>query len=124
MIMKLLLAATAFALLTTPSFAAGDIPDGTYDCEMDGFGNGSIVIKGDTYKGPDYEGDDSGTYKFDVQGGGNINFHGPVGLYAGPGTEEVLGLVIYPDNKTPAIELHVKMKGSDTIHIAQCLIEQ
>ena len=122
MIMKLVLTAALIAL-ATPAFAAGDIPDGKYDCTMDGYSNGTIVIAGNTYKGPDYDGDNSGTYTFDVQGGGNINFRGPVGMYADPGTEEVLGLVIYPDNKTPAIELHVKTKGSDTIHIAQCLIE-
>ena len=90
---------------------------------MDGYGNGTIVIKGNTYKGPDYEGDDSGTYTFNVAGGGNIDFHGPVGMYADPGTELILGLVTYPDGTTPAIELHVRLKGSDTIHIAQCLIE-
>jgi len=120
---RLLVAASAFALLAAPVLASTDIPDGVYDCNMDGYGNGSIVIKGDTYKGPDYQGEDSGTYTFTVAGGGNIDFHGPVGMYSDPGMEFVGGLVVYPDGRTPAIELHVKLKGSDTVHFAQCVIE-
>ena len=112
----------ALALLTTPAFADGAIPDGSYDCTMDGFGNGTMVIKGNTYKGPDMDGDDSGTFTFDVGSGGSITFNGPVGFYADPGTT-VDGLVITPDGKTPAIELHVKVAGNPSAHIAQCEIE-
>ena len=42
--MKPVVFAFALALLATPAFAAGKLPDGTYDCTMDdGIGNGSMA---------------------------------------------------------------------------------
>ena len=119
--MKPVVIAFAFALLATPAFAAGELPDGTYDCAMDdGIGNGSMVIAGNTYQGPNYDDQYDGTYTFEVSPDGNIDFQGPVGMYSDPSMQFVGGLVIYPDKKTPAIELHVKLKGSDTVHFVQC----
>ncbi len=120
--MKFLVTAAAFALLASPALAGGQIPDGTYDCMMDdGIGNGSMVIQGNTYMGPNYDGQYEGRYTFSVGGGGDIRFNGPLGLYAGL---QVIGARLVDDgNGNPAIEIQVKDSASDNIHITDCTIE-
>ena len=81
--MRILLAAAALALLATPVLADGDIPDGTYQCMADdGIGQGDMVIQGNTYMGPNYDGQYAGRHTFAVGDGGNITFSGPLGLYS------------------------------------------
>jgi len=121
--MKEIFAASLLFAFVSPALAAGGLPDGTYDCYMDGYGNGSIVIKGDTYQGPAYDGQYDGVFKYDVASGGNITWHGTLGLYGDPGIEHIGSLVVRGDRDLPAIEIHVRLQGSDNIHIAVCNIE-
>jgi hypothetical protein len=46
--MRLALAA-AITLTAVPAFASADLPDGTYNCVLDGAAFGSIKIEGDNY---------------------------------------------------------------------------
>lgn len=121
--MRATLVGCAFCLLATPVFAAGALPDGTYACQVDdGIGNGEMVIKGNTYQGPNYDGQYDGTYTFSVDSD-NITWHGPLGLYA-DGFDIIGSEVVNGDDNLPAIAIHFKQAGSDAIHVTYCDIEQ
>lgn len=122
MILKFFMAAAAFTLLATPALAAGAIPDGTYQCMMDGLMNGEMVIAGDTYMGPNYDGQYDGKFEFAVSAN-NITWNGPIGIYSDPGMEHIGSMVVKEDDGDPAIEIHVKLKDSDNVHVAVCTIE-
>lgn len=120
--MKPIIAAAALALIATPAFAAISLPDGTYDCTMDGYISGSFEIVGSTYKGPAFDGNYEGTYDMVVDPDtGNITFKGPVGGYTEPGFQLIGGMVVDIDGHgTPGIQLEVRQDGSENIHFVQC----
>lgn len=120
--MKFFLVAPVVALLATPALAGGVIPDGTYQCMMDGLMNGEMVIAGDTYMGPNYDGQYDGKFNFAVVAN-NITWGGPIGIYSDPSMEHIGSMVVKEDDGDPAIEIHVKLKDSDNLHIAVCTIE-
>jgi len=120
--MKLALAALGLTLLATPAVASGDLPDGTYQCVVDdGIMNGEMVIKGNTYQGPNYDGQYDGTYTFKVASD-NITWNGPLGLYS-DGFDIIGSEVVNGNDNKPAIAIHYRRKGSDVIHNTYCDIE-
>ena len=120
--MKHVFAMAALVLFATPALAGGQIPDGTYQCYMDGYLNGEMVISDNTYKGPNYDGKYDGTFTFAVGGDNGITFNGPIGLYSDPSLQFLGGRLVESAGK-PAIELHVKSVDSANVHIAVCSIE-
>lgn len=122
--MKLLFAAAMVAALATPSVASGLLPDGTYDCTLDnGYLAGSIEIDGATYKGPAFDGKYKGAWPFETDANYGLFLKGPVGGYTDPGFQ-FIGALIVKDGDTPAIELHVKQDGSDSVHFVVCTLRQ
>src|SRR3569623_3204410 len=76
--MKIVVLAGLEALCATPVFAAGKLPDGTYDCTLDnGYIAGSIEIDGATYKGPAFDGNYEGAYPFEVGDDYGLFLKGP-----------------------------------------------
>ncbi len=120
--MKFIVTAAAFALLATPALAGGAIPDGTYQCAMDGYLQGEMVIQGNTYMGPNYDGQYDGRYTFSVSGR-NLHFNGPIGIYSDPSMQFLGALLADDGNGGVGIELHIKLADSDNIHQAYCTIE-
>lgn len=117
--MKLILAALSLVLLATPAVAASALPDGTYECWVDdGIGNGDMVIKGNTYEGPNYDGKYDGTYTFSVAAD-NITWHGPLGLYS-DGFVIVGSSVVNGNDNKPAIAIHFHETGSEIVHTTYC----
>jgi hypothetical protein len=122
MIIKLALAVLAFAVLASPALAAGELPDGTYACQVDdGIGNGEMVIKGNTYQGPNYDGQYDGAHTFKIDSD-NITWNGPLGLYS-DGFDIIGSEVVNGDGNKPAIAIHFRQKGSDVVHVTYCDIE-
>ena len=120
--MKIVVLAGLLVLCATPAFAAGGLPDGTYDCTLDnGYITGSIEIDGMTYKGPAFDGNYEGAYPFEVGDKGGLFLKGPVGGYTDPGYQFIGALIVDNDGE-PAIELHVKQDASDNIHFVTCTL--
>jgi hypothetical protein len=120
--LKIAVLAVLLAGVVSPAIAGGAIPDGTYQCQMDGHLNGEIVILGATYKGPNYDGEFDGTYNFAVSAD-NITWVGPLGLYNDPTMQHLGSMVVKDDNGRPAIQIHIKLQDSDNVHIADCILE-
>ena len=121
--MKLVVAALALTILATPAFAGGDLPDGKYQCVMDDtLPNGEMVIAGDTYQGPNYDGQYEGSYPFAVDDSDNIAWNGPLGIYS-DGFDLIGSSIVTDSNNQPAIEIHLRESGSDVIHTVFCNIE-
>jgi hypothetical protein len=119
MIMKLALAAFGLFILATPALAAGALPDGTYECWVDdGMGNGDMVIKGNTYQGPNYDGQYDGTYTFKVVSD-NITWNGPLGLYS-DGFDIIGSSVVNGNDNKPAIAINFRETGSEIVHTTYC----
>ena len=120
--MKIVVLAGLVALCATPVFAAGKLPDGTYDCTLDnGYIAGSIEIDGATYKGPAFDGNYEGAYPFAVGDDYGLFLKGPVGGYTDPGYQ-FIGALVVKNGDEPAIELHVKQDGSDNVHFVTCTL--
>ncbi len=119
--LKSVLVAAALAALASPAFAV-ELPDGTYDCVLDGrYGGGSMEIVGRTYKGPAFDGKYEGAYDLELDAAnGNITFLGPVGGYTEEGFQLIGGMVVDVGNGTPGIQLEVRQDGSDNIHFVVC----
>jgi hypothetical protein len=118
--MKLPLA-LVLALLTTPAFASGLLPDGTYECMMDSYIAGNMEIAGTTYQGPAFDGAYEGTYEFEIDPPtGNITWHGPVGGYTQPGIQLIGSMLVDVGNGVPGIQMQVRNDGSDNIHFVVC----
>lgn len=121
--MKLGFATLGLVLLSTPAFASGALPDGTYQCVADdGIMNGEMVISGNTYKGPNYDGHYDGTFTFKVASD-NITWGGPLGLYS-DGFDILGSSVVNGDDNKPAIAIHFRQNGSDIVHVTYCDLEQ
>ncbi len=116
---KLLFAAAVLSALATPALAAGELADGKYQCVMDdNLPNGEIVISGNTYQGPDYDGQFEGTFTFSVSAD-NITWNGPLGIYR-DGFELIGSSVVKDPDGANAIEIHLRQSGGDVIHTVYC----
>ena len=116
--------AVVLMLLATPTaaFAAGALPDGKYQCVMDDtLPNGEMIIAGDTYQGPDYDGKYEGKFTFSVVSD-NITWHGPLGIYR-EGFDIIGSMVVSGDNNQPAIAINFKEAGGDVVHTTYCDLE-
>ena len=122
MTLKIVAVAALLALLASPALASGQLPDGTYQCTMDEHLQGEMIIAGKTYQGPAYDGQYDGTFPFTIVDN-NIDLQGTKGIYEDP-TIQFIGALLVDDGKGhPAIEYHVKLQGSDTVHIGACTLE-
>ncbi len=108
-----LIPAVVLMLLATPTAAsaAGALPDGKYQCVMDDtLPNGEMIIAGDTYEGPDYDGKYEGKFTFSVVSD-NI-------------TCDIIGsMVLSGNNNQPAIAINFKEAGGDVVHTTYCDLE-
>lgn len=119
---RVLAAAAMLFALTTPALAI-ELPDGTYECLLDGrYGAGDMEIAGRTYRGPAFDRNYTGSYEFELdESNGNITFLGPVGGYTEPGFQLIGGLVVAVDaTGTAGIQLQVRQDGGDNIHFVVC----
>ena len=106
--------------VAAPAFAAGNLPDGTYDCMLDnGYIAGSMEIDGNMYKGPAFDGAYQGAYPFEAGADGTLVFKGPVGGYTDPGYT-LVGALVVKEGDHLSIELHVKQDSSDNVHFVLC----
>lgn len=119
--MKTIVLAAVLAALALPAYAAGELPDGTYDCMMGEYIAGSMEIDGNMYKGPAFDGNYEGAYPFQIGANHGLFLKGPVGGYTDPGYQ-LVGALVVEDGNQPAIELHVKQDGSDNIHFVLCTL--
>jgi len=108
--LRAILAAAALSLFSVPAFAAGALPDGTYECLFDVYIAGEMEIVGNTYKGPAFNGQYEGTYEYSIEDQ-TIFWNGPVGGYTEDGFE-VLGTIIVKDgNGKLGFQMQVRQDG-------------
>jgi hypothetical protein len=91
--LRLLAAGLAMTLAAPPStfagIADGNLPDGTYRCEVYLLGLflslGDITIKGNVYSGPTYTSAPRQGYNYELSSNGEITWLGPLGGFTSGG---------------------------------------
>ena len=93
MILKVVSVTALLALFASPALASGQLPDGTYQCMMDEHLQGEMIIAGNTYQGPAYDGQYDGTFPFTIVDN-NIDLQGTKGIYEDPTIQFIGALLV------------------------------
>ena len=109
----------ALVLLMLPAparadFSAGQLPDGTYHCEVYLLGSflslGDITIKGNVYSGPVYGGRAAQGYNYQMDANGEIDWLGPLGGFTEGGNSVSLSQATLIEGRPPSFDIIMRQR--------------
>lgn len=95
-------------------FSTGQLPDGTYHCEVYLLGSffslGDITIKGNVYSGPTYGGRTAQGYNYQMDANGEIDWLGPLGGFTEGGNGVSLSQATLIEGKPPSFDIIMRQR--------------